>query len=123
MMATKRIKGNYEKLRDRLKKESSIMLTKGMIHSLGLHPAVMLCELISKGEYFERRNMLSIDGYFFNTIENIGEDTGLSRFQQDKAIEVLLEKGIISTRLAGIPAKRFFRVEKEALRAVNITVC
>lgn len=101
-------KGEYEKTVDRWEKRSSIMVDKGMIERYGLNAAVFLGELISKCKYFEIKHQISNDGYFFNTVENMRHDTGLSRFQQEQAISILQDDGVIEVKLKGIPPKRFF---------------
>lgn len=50
------------------------------------------------------------DDYFFNTIENIEEDTTLSRYQQDRAINKLVKLGLIEYQVKGMPARRYFKI-------------
>ena len=49
------------------------------------------------------------------TIERIEENTTLSRYQQDKAIKILVSKGLLIYKTAGMPAKRYFKLSEEKL--------
>lgn len=54
-------------------------------------------------------------GWVYKTIDEMRLETGLSRSQQDTAIEKLKSYEILETKLAGIPAKRHFRLDFENL--------
>ena len=88
----------------------SVVLNKDLIRAIGLDAALLYSELCSKEEYFERRGDLTEDGFFFNTIENMEKDTTLSRYQQDKAIKLLVKLNLIEFEKRGMPAVRYFRV-------------
>ena len=55
------------------------------------------------------------DPWIFKTIEDMKEETGLSRSEQDTAIRKCKKKGVLKTELRQIPAKRFFLVDFERL--------
>lgn len=49
-------------------------------------------------------------GWVYKTIEEMRAETGLSRYQQETAIKICLNAGVIDYKLKGIPAKRHFKV-------------
>lgn len=48
--------------------------------------------------------------WIYKTIENIKKETGLSRSNQETAIKKCVEKGLLEVKLAGVPAKRHFKI-------------
>ena len=93
-----------------LRSDGSIVVNKKLIKAIGLDCAVLYSELVSKYLYFKEKNQLDKYGYFFNTIENIEEDTGLSKYQQSKTIEKLEKLKLIKTKRKGIPPMRYFYI-------------
>lgn len=55
------------------------------------------------------------DGWVFKTIDEMRAETGLSRNQQDTAIQKCINAGILDYKLGGIPAKRHFRLNIQEL--------
>lgn len=98
---------------DLLRSDGSIIVNKRLAHSIGIESAIMFSELISKKIYFENKNQLTKDGYFFNTVENMKEDTTLSKYQQSKAIKKLVELNLIKQENRGIPQKRYFKITND----------
>lgn len=103
-----------------LRSDGSIVVNKKLARALGIDVAIMYSELISKYFYFETRGQLTDDGYFFNTIDNMEEDTCLSKYQQTKAIKVLVVKGLIKHQNRGLPQKRFFKITYDEQKLVKI---
>ena len=95
---------------DLLRSDGSIVVNKKLARAIGLDPAIMYSELISKKIYFENRGQLTEDGFFFNTVENMVEDTTLSKHRQLKAIKELIALGLIAHQNRGLPQRRFFKV-------------
>jgi hypothetical protein len=83
-------------------------INKDFAKSFGIECAILISDLVDKNTYFNQE-------WFFNTAENIENDTTLSRFQQDKAIKILIENGFIETKLMGIPAKKHFKINENNL--------
>lgn len=94
-----------------------IALNRDAIKLFGLYEAILLCELCGEYNYWDNTDKLS-DGYFYSTIENIEEQTGLSRYQQQNAISKLKELGVIETKIKGVPAKRYIKINLEKLEFV-----
>lgn len=92
-----------------------IALNKTLMQEYGLHEAILLGELASEYEYWEAQGQITDDGYFYSTVENVKENTTLSDSQQRKAIASLKKKGVLDVSLKGIPAKRFFKINENAL--------
>lgn len=92
-----------------LRSDGSIIVNKNLARNIGIQEAIFFSELISKYIYFSEKGELK-DGYFFNTVENLEYDTCLSDYQQRKCIQKLREIGLISTKLKGIPPKRYFKI-------------
>ena len=83
--------------------------------------AILLADLISKSEYFEDKNQL-VDGYFFNTSENIENDCNISYFQQKKCIKKLIDAGFLEVKKIGLPARLHFKIiENKILSFLNVS--
>ena len=93
--------------------ENYISVNKDLIKLLGLEEAIMLGELASEQYYWQKENRLVEDAWFFSTIENIEENTGLSGHKQRKALKSLEDMGLIEQKIKGIPAKRYIRIIEE----------
>lgn len=89
-----------------------ITVNKTIASELGLTEAILLGELASECEYWEKQDKLS-DGFFFSTVENVKENTTLSDKQQRSALNTLKAKGIVTVILKGIPAKRYIKINEE----------
>lgn len=105
------MKNDIDLLFDLLRADGSIVINKKLARGIGIQPAIMYSELLSKYKYFADRNMLK-DGWFFNSIENMRKDTCLSEYQQREAIGKLRELGLIAYKLNGMPATRYFKIVK-----------
>jgi DnaD/phage-associated family protein len=93
-----------------LASDNYIVVNKDLIKEFGINTALMLGELASEYQYYYKNNMLE-NGMFFSTIENIEENTGLSKHQQKKALEELKSMGIIDVVVKGLPAKRYIKID------------
>ena len=98
-----------------LASDNFIVINRDMLKRYGLNVTLMLCELASEYNYYNKEGKLEEDGLFFSTIENISDKTGLSRYQQAEALKTLDEMGIVKTIVKGIPAKRYFKLDVEKL--------
>ena len=92
-----------------------LSVNKHIARVVGLDAAVLLAELASAHNYFESLEQLTPDGMFFETVEHIQENTTLTQYQQAKAVKVLSDAGILETKKIGIPAKRYFFINEEAV--------
>lgn len=97
-------------LNNTLGKDSFFMVNKKLLKELGFEATLLLSDLISKEQYFKDRNTLDNEGFFFNTQKNIEEDTTLTRYQLDNAINILEGKNFIETKLKGMPQRKHYRI-------------
>lgn len=95
-----------------------LTVNKHLAKIVGLDAAVLMAELASTYNYYESTNQLTDDGMFFETVERIEENTTLTKYQQSKAVSVLTDAGVLETRKIGIPAKRYFKIDGDALLAL-----
>ena len=96
-----------------------IQVSKPMIKIFGLEAAVMLCNLYSEYRYWKTKGKLTGYGTFYSTVENVEHNTGLSKRQQLRAIEVLETYGIIRKSLHDVPPKRYFRFLDEGIKKLG----
>lgn len=94
-----------------------IVVNKQLARAFGLEEAVMLGELASEMEYWQQRGELK-DGYFYSTIENVKDSTTLSDKRQRSALNALKDAGIVDVKLAGLPAKRYIRINEKQLAQI-----
>ena len=99
---------------DILSSGNYIVVNKKIASELGLCEAILLGELASEHKYWSNTENLE-DGFFYSTVENIKENTTLSKDQQRNAMNTLKEKGIVTVILKGIPAKRYVRINEDAV--------
>lgn len=79
------------------------IINKDIARLVGLEAALLLSDLVTKQEYFDEE-------WFFNTSDNIENDTTLKRFKQDAAIKKLIEHEFIEVKLTGVPPKKHFKI-------------
>lgn len=94
-----------------------ITVNKDLIKAVGLEQAIIIGELASESYYWAKEGKLE-EGFFFSTIENIEENTGIKEKKQRAALNALQSAGIIEMKLKGIPAKRYIRIDEEKLLEV-----
>jgi len=92
-----------------LRADGSVATNKKLMREVGPIEAILYGELFSRCAYFEERGRLTKDGFFYNTVEDMQKDTGLTRKLQKPAIDKLVNMGLIEMEIRGIPAKRHFR--------------
>lgn len=97
-----------------LASDNYIVINRDLIKKYGINVTLMLCELASEYNYFDKNGKLE-DGMFYSTIDNISERTGLSKYQQAEALKALDEDGIVKSVIKGMPAKRYFKIDVEEL--------
>jgi hypothetical protein len=93
-----------------LRSDGSIVINKALMQAIGINEAIIYCELLSRYGYFQSRQQLTEDGFFFNTIEDLQSATTLSGYQQRKSISTLIQIGLIDMQVKGIPPKRYFKI-------------
>lgn len=95
---------------DLLRSDGSIIVNKRLSKKIGLNEAILYSELVSKYKYFKNKDQLTPDGYFFNTVDNLEDDTCLSGKQQRPCIKKLEKLNLIEMKVQGLPSKRYFKI-------------
>lgn len=96
------------------------IVNKYIAKATSIEAALMLADLADKAEYFNNRGETTADGFFYNTADDIADNTGLTYHLQKKALKLLKDAGFIETKLKGVPAKLHFKiVENKILNFLN----
>ena len=85
-------------------------LNKQIVKNLGIESAFLLTILIEASD-----GLADEEGWFYQTIEKIGELTGIGRHKQDKIIKELIDLKILEQKNKGVPCKRYFKVNYEMI--------
>lgn len=101
---------------DLLRADGFITVNKFIAKLLGLHEAIVLSELIRWHSYYEDRDELDEDGMFFVTVDKMEDNTTLTKHLQSKAIATLQQHGLLVSKQKGLPAKRYFKINIDAVR-------
>lgn len=102
---------NVELVHEILSNEPFWKVNKKIAWAFGNDAAIFLSDLESKHHYFEDREMLTCNGFFYYKQEDIIDQLNLSPYQQRKVVESLEQAGLIETKmLKDIPPKKLFKV-------------
>lgn len=86
------------------------ILEKELVYNLGIETAFLLAS------FAEAEQMLADDeGWFYQTMQTVEQQTTLSRRKQEKCIKILLENKLIQQKNIGLPPKRYFKINEEEL--------
>ena len=97
---------------DALDFRNYVAVNRVLIKQFGLNAAVLIGELASEARYWLSRNELD-DGWFYSTVENVEEQTGLTAYLQREALKVLQDNGMVEITYKGLPRKRYVRVHAD----------
>lgn len=95
---------------DLIRADGSIVINKNLCHAIGREETIVYSELLSRYNYFNIREELDEEGFFYNTVDDFELATTLNGKEQKKAIDKLTKLGLIQTKLKGVPAKRYFKI-------------
>lgn len=84
------------------------MVNKKLAKEWGIESAFIFSHLLDCYEYHNGNGTLD-NGWFYATAEDVEEQIGTKRRVQERAIETLVQAGVIETKLRGVPARRNFR--------------
>lgn len=99
---------------DLLASNSYIVVNKQIAMTVGLNEALVLGELAGQFQYW-RNNGGAKDGWFYSTNENLTERLPFSEMTIRRAVNRLVELGYVETKLAGLPAKKHYRLRLDKL--------
>lgn len=105
-----------------LSNDGFITVNKTLIRELGLHESIIIGELCSEYNYWEKCNKLE-DGMFYSTRDNIEYNTGLNDHYQRKALKTLQDAGIIEIVKKGIPAVNYYKINFDKILNALSTSC
>lgn len=93
-----------------LNPDNTMSINRQLAHSIGLTEAVLYSALLSKYSYYEQHGLLTDDGWFYSTAEDMEESTALTVKQQRKCVDKLEDAGLIKCKVQGMPARRYFYI-------------
>ena len=97
-----------------------IQLSKILMHNLGTDEAVVYTEMIKNQKYYKEQRQLTIDGFFFFTIEDMEYNCNVKKDKQARIIRDLKSRGLIEVKHKGMPKRRYFKVLEDDY-AINRT--
>lgn len=107
---------------DLLAFDNYIIVNKDLMVAVGVAEAMLLGELASEFRYWRKAGKLE-DGWFYSTCENLEDKLPFSRPTIKKATDHLEETGILETKLMGMPAKKYYRINPSQLEKFLQHVC
>jgi len=72
---------------------------------------IFLCRL-----YAWKGKEKDLDGWIYKTVDEMEEETGMSRWEQEGARKKLKSRGLLKEKLAGLPAKLHYWLDEDALQ-------
>lgn len=91
-----------------------IAVNRTLVRKFGLNCSVIIGELASEAMRWANEGKLK-DGWFYSTVENLEWKTGLNQHFQSKAINELVDCGVLQVKYMGLPRKRHFRIDMPLL--------
>lgn len=77
-----------------------------------IQAAIFLCQLL----YWEGKQW-DKEGWIFKTVDQMHEETGLTRYPQETARKVLRSRGYVQEKIKGIPGKLHYKINRDRLNA------
>jgi len=87
-------------------------INKSVAHIYGLDVALFLSFLIDKHD-----KCVNDEQYFYATKKDAEYQTGLTRYQQDAAVKVLVDNGLLYARAIGLPPTMHYCIRYEQIAA------
>jgi hypothetical protein len=104
-----------------LSSNSYLTVNKVLAKKLGLEASVLFADLAGSQLYWDSQNKTDNEGWFFRTQKDIEEQTTLSPKVQTKCIKILIENGLVQTKLKGLPAVTHYLIgELEVTNLLNL---
>jgi DNA-binding PadR family transcriptional regulator len=97
---------------------SFLMANKEIIRLTDIETAILYSDLAGAQDYWSERSETT-DGYFFRTQSEIELNTTLSAKVQLRCLRVLEDKGLIKTKVKGLPAKKYFSIDSECMHRLS----
>jgi hypothetical protein len=104
-----------------LSSNSYLTVNKVLAKKLGLEASVLFADLAGSQLYWDSQNKTDNEGWFFRTQKDIEDQTTLSPKVQTKCIKILIENGLVQTKLKGLPAVTHYLIgELEVTNLLNL---
>ena len=100
---------------DMLCTEGYFMTNRNLIKNLGPMEALIIGYIASVHRYVKQNNMFEEDEYFYLTVNKMEEDLNIGKKAQNTILTKLEDIGLLSKKLIGLPAKRYFRINPNVL--------
>jgi len=100
--------------------DSFWMVNKVLASIFTPNVALFLSILIDKYKFHKKRNSLTTDGFFYETIEAMNDKISLPQHSQETCIKILKGYGCLETALKGLPAKRHFLLKHKPIHDLHI---
>lgn len=85
-------------------------INRAIIKQIGLDEAALLAVLVDGEEMFGNE-----DGWFFCTADTIKDILNIKRTQYESALKGLASFNVFESKLMGVPAKKYFRLNYDAI--------
>ena len=97
-----------------LSSDSYLVVNKKLIKEFGPNTALFVSNLIDKYKYFQDNNFLLEDGFYI-THQKLTDEYGFTDRTIRNCKTTLKNKGIIETKLIGLPPKEYYFIDWEIL--------
>ena len=99
--------------------DNYLLLNRDLIRELGLDETVLLCELCHEQQYWQDKNSLQKDGFFYSTVENIENQIGIKKKKQLTIINKLKALNLIEVKYHDMPKKRYIKVNVSEIESLQ----
>ena len=102
---------NFEYLAfEAFKSSGYFIINKILVKKFGLIDAGILANYIDKYQYFKKKES-KFNGWFFYTHENVIKEILVTEYAIRRAKAIFLKLKIINTKMKGVPAKEWIRID------------
>ena len=88
-------------------------VNKALARKVGLEAAALFADLAGSQLYWNNQKELEYSEWFFRTREQIEEQTTLSSKTQLRCIKILVDAGLVQTKLKGLPAVTHYLIAQQ----------
>ncbi|ONI45689.1 hypothetical protein AN641_03670 [Candidatus Epulonipiscioides gigas] len=97
-----------------LEKYATLNVPRTLIKQYDLEVATLFAELLNKSEMLSQ-NDPNFDGWFDYLMADITANISITRYGQDKALELLSDIGFIAIKKEGMPQRKYFKIDFSAV--------
>ncbi|MDZ7343128.1 MAG: hypothetical protein ONA90_01300 [candidate division KSB1 bacterium] len=93
-------------------------VNKRIAREVGIEETVLLSELIYRYRYFQDTNRLHDGEAFYATSEDLQSALGIGKKTLERIVKSLLQTGLVSADLRGVPARRYWFINWRRIYAI-----